>query len=168
MNRRRIRGTSSSSSAGMGQELERASSSSRGGQFQPLACLGMVVKGVILAPEKATSGPERGPILTPGQATSRPKTGYLQVRNGPPPDLKFTAPRSRMGYLQVENESPPDLNILPQNPEWATSMPLALGGHMNFIVSHCGIGPGSYGRMHRWMGRATIFEGSILSIMAAS
>jgi hypothetical protein len=43
-------------------------------------------------------------------------------------------------------------------------VPLALGGHMNFIVSRCKIGPQSYERMHRWVGKVAIVQGLIHSI----
>jgi hypothetical protein len=46
-------------------------------------------------------------------------------------------------------------------------VPLALGGHMNLIASYCGVALGGYGRIHRWLGRVAIIEGSVHSIMAA-
>jgi hypothetical protein len=46
-------------------------------------------------------------------------------------------------------------------------VPLALGGHMNLIASYCGVAFGGYGRIHRWLGRVAIIEGSVHSIMAA-
>jgi predicted ferric reductase len=46
-------------------------------------------------------------------------------------------------------------------------VPLALGGHMNFIASRCRIRPQNYERMHRWVGKVAILEGLIHSVMAA-
>jgi hypothetical protein len=46
-------------------------------------------------------------------------------------------------------------------------VPLALGGHMNPIVDCFGVRLGTYARMHRWLGRVAIIEGSVHSIMAA-
>ncbi|KAI9772408.1 MAG: hypothetical protein M1840_000611 [Geoglossum simile] len=47
-------------------------------------------------------------------------------------------------------------------------MPLALGSHMNLVVNRCGLGPESYGRMHRWLGRVAIIEGFVHSTVAAT
>ncbi|KAI9855644.1 MAG: hypothetical protein M1813_009690 [Trichoglossum hirsutum] len=46
-------------------------------------------------------------------------------------------------------------------------MPLSLGGHMNFVASRCGIKLESYGRIHRWLGRAAIAE-SLVHVAAAA
>jgi hypothetical protein len=47
-------------------------------------------------------------------------------------------------------------------------VPLFLGGQMNLIASHCGIGLRGYTRMHRWLGRVSAAEGLLHSIVALS
>ena len=38
-------------------------------------------------------------------------------------------------------------------------IPLALGSHMNSIVSCCGLGYEAYSAVHRWIGRVAVIEG---------
>lgn len=45
-------------------------------------------------------------------------------------------------------------------------VPLALGSHMNSIVSSCGLGYEAYNVIHRWMGRVAVIEGVIHVILA--
>jgi hypothetical protein len=45
-------------------------------------------------------------------------------------------------------------------------VPLALGSHMNSIVSSCGLGYEAYNAIHRWMGRVAVIEGVIHVILA--
>jgi hypothetical protein len=45
-------------------------------------------------------------------------------------------------------------------------VPLALGSHMNSIVSCCGLGYESYNAIHRWLGRVAVIEGVIHMIIA--
>jgi hypothetical protein len=45
-------------------------------------------------------------------------------------------------------------------------VPLALGGHMNSIVSSCGLGYEAYNAIHRWIGRVAVIEGVIHVILA--
>ena len=40
-------------------------------------------------------------------------------------------------------------------------IPLFLGGQMNPIVNHSGVGLRLYARIHRWLGRIAIVEGII-------
>jgi hypothetical protein len=47
-------------------------------------------------------------------------------------------------------------------------IPLALGAQMNIIASYCGIKLSTYSRIHRWLGRVTIFEGLIHVAVARS
>lgn len=47
-------------------------------------------------------------------------------------------------------------------------MPLALGGHMNFIASRCKIRPHTYERIHRWVAKVAIVEGLLHSSMAVA
>jgi hypothetical protein len=47
-------------------------------------------------------------------------------------------------------------------------IPLSLGSHMNLIASCYGISLGTYGRIHRWLGRVAIVEGLIHTAAAAS
>jgi hypothetical protein len=45
-------------------------------------------------------------------------------------------------------------------------VPLALGSHMNSVVSCCGLGYEAYNAIHRWMGRVAVVEGVIHVILA--
>ncbi|KAH8589104.1 hypothetical protein B0O99DRAFT_468463, partial [Bisporella sp. PMI_857] len=45
-------------------------------------------------------------------------------------------------------------------------IPLALGSHMNSVVSYCGLGYEAYNAIHRWMGRVAVVEGVIHVIFA--
>jgi hypothetical protein len=45
-------------------------------------------------------------------------------------------------------------------------IPLALGSHMNSIVSCCGFGYEAYCAIHRWIGRVAVIEGVIHAILA--
>ena len=47
-------------------------------------------------------------------------------------------------------------------------VPLFLGGQMNIIASHCGLGLGAYVRMHRWLGAVAIVEGLLHVIVSIS
>lgn len=47
-------------------------------------------------------------------------------------------------------------------------IPLFLGGQINAISSHCGIGLKTYTRIHRWLGRVAIVEGLIHVIVTIS
>jgi len=44
-------------------------------------------------------------------------------------------------------------------------VPLALGSHMNSVVSCRGLGYEAYNIIHRWMGRVTMIEGVIHVIL---
>ncbi len=46
-------------------------------------------------------------------------------------------------------------------------IPLFLGGHMNWIISRCGVRFESYSRIHRWLGRVSIAEGILHAIIAS-
>jgi len=46
-------------------------------------------------------------------------------------------------------------------------IPLFLGGHMNWVVSRCGISFESYSCVHRWLGRVSIAEGILHAIIAS-
>jgi hypothetical protein len=45
-------------------------------------------------------------------------------------------------------------------------IPLALGSHMNSVVSCCGLGYEAYSAIHRWIGRVVVIEGVIHTILA--
>jgi len=45
-------------------------------------------------------------------------------------------------------------------------VPLALGSHMNSVVSCCGVGYEAYSAIHRWIGRVAVIEGVIHAILA--
>jgi hypothetical protein len=45
-------------------------------------------------------------------------------------------------------------------------VPLALGSHMNSVVSRCGLGFEAYHSIHRWIGRVAVIEGVIHVILA--
>jgi DMSO/TMAO reductase YedYZ heme-binding membrane subunit len=45
-------------------------------------------------------------------------------------------------------------------------IPLALGSHMNSVVSCCGLGYEAYSAIHRWIGRVAVIEGVIHVILA--
>ena len=45
-------------------------------------------------------------------------------------------------------------------------VPLALGSHMNSVVSCCGLGPEAYNAIHRWIRRVAVVEGVIHMILA--
>jgi hypothetical protein len=45
-------------------------------------------------------------------------------------------------------------------------VPLALGSHMNSVVSCCGLGSEAYNAIHRWIGRVAVIEGVIHVILA--
>jgi ABC-type proline/glycine betaine transport system permease subunit len=45
-------------------------------------------------------------------------------------------------------------------------VPLALGSHMNSIVSSCGLGYEAYNAIYRWIGRVAVIEGVIHVILA--
>ena len=45
-------------------------------------------------------------------------------------------------------------------------VPLALGSHMNSIVSSYGLGYEAYNAIHRWIGRVAMIEGVIHVILA--
>lgn len=45
-------------------------------------------------------------------------------------------------------------------------VPLALGSHMNSVVSYCGLGSEAYNAIHRWIGRVAVIEGLIHVILA--
>ena len=45
-------------------------------------------------------------------------------------------------------------------------VPLALGSHMNSVVSCCGLGYEAYSAIHRWIGRVAVVEGVIHVILA--
>jgi hypothetical protein len=45
-------------------------------------------------------------------------------------------------------------------------VPLALGSHMNSVVSCCGLEYDAYNATHRWMGRVAVIEGVIHVILA--
>ncbi len=47
-------------------------------------------------------------------------------------------------------------------------MPLALGGHMNIVVSRYGITSRAYERMHRWLGRVAVVEGLVHASLATA
>jgi hypothetical protein len=47
-------------------------------------------------------------------------------------------------------------------------IPLSLGSRMNLVASYCGTSLGTYGRMHRWLGRVAIAEGLIHTAAAVS
>jgi DMSO/TMAO reductase YedYZ heme-binding membrane subunit len=45
-------------------------------------------------------------------------------------------------------------------------IPLALGSHMNSVVSCYGLGYKAYSAIHRWMGQVAVIEGVIHMILA--
>ena len=45
-------------------------------------------------------------------------------------------------------------------------VPLALGSHMNSVVSCCGLGYETYSAIHHWIGRVAVIEGVIHVILA--
>jgi predicted ferric reductase len=47
-------------------------------------------------------------------------------------------------------------------------IPLALGGHMNFIVNMCGLAEEEYNWMHRWIARVVVIEALLHSILAVT
>lgn len=47
-------------------------------------------------------------------------------------------------------------------------VPLALGEHMNFVASFCGVRLSAYASLHEWLGRVVIAEGLIHSVAAIS
>ena len=47
-------------------------------------------------------------------------------------------------------------------------VPLALGSHMNSVVSCCGLGSEAYIAIHRWIGRVAVIEGVIHVILAVA
>jgi len=47
-------------------------------------------------------------------------------------------------------------------------VPLAIGGQMNIIASHCGLTLNDWNHMHRWLGTVAVVEGLVHSIVAAA